>query len=108
MVTDAALRQALSPVFGKMLTERECASLRVSFTRLFIDGSERPLHADERLDDGDVRVHWQILGESGSARALQPGTDLADFALAVQSDLQDFIAESSFGWGLLRGPRSSL
>lgn len=108
MITDAELRQALSPVFEEMLNERELASLRVSFTRLFIDGAERPLRSGERLEDGDVRVHWEILGEEGSARGLQRGVNLADFVLAVRSDLQDFIAESSFGWGQLRGPRSLL
>ena len=92
MITDAELRQALSPVFEEMLTERELASLRLSFTLLFIDGTERPFSGGERLDDGDLRVHWEILGEEGSARGLQRGVDLAEFASAVQSDLQDFIA----------------
>ncbi|ROQ05567.1 hypothetical protein EDF54_2187 [Rathayibacter sp. PhB93] len=105
MITDAELREALSPVFEEMLSEHEFASLRLFFTRLFIDGTERPLNGGERLDDGDVRVHWEILGEEGWARGLQQGVDLAEFALAVRSDLQDFIAESSFGWGQLRGPR---
>lgn len=104
---DADLRRAMSIVFEEMLNGPELASLRVYFTRLFIDGSERPLRVGERLDDGDVRVHWEILGEEGSARGLQRGADLANFALAVQSDLQEFIAESSFGWGQLRGPHSS-
>jgi hypothetical protein len=108
VITDAELRQTLSPVFEEMLSERELSSLRLSFTRLFIDGRERSVRDGERLDDGDVRVHWEILGEAGSARGLQRGVDLAEFALAVQSDLQDFIAESSFGWGQLRGPRSLL
>jgi hypothetical protein len=108
VITDAELREALSPVFEEMLSERELASLRLSVMRLFIDGTERPLNGGESLDDGDVRIHWEILGERGSARGLQRGVDPADFALAVRSDLQDFIAESSFGWGQLRGPRSLL
>jgi hypothetical protein len=65
VITDAELRQALNPVFEEMLSERELSSLRLSFTRLFIDGTERPLSGGERLEDGDVRVHWEILGEEG-------------------------------------------
>ncbi|SMH42898.1 hypothetical protein SAMN06295885_2091 [Rathayibacter oskolensis] len=107
MVTSGELRRVLDPVFEAMLDERELASLRLHVTRLFLDGTERPLRPDEQLEDGDVRVHWEVLSEKGASRALQSGADLSDFALAAQSDLQDFIAESSFGWGQLRGPRSS-
>lgn len=43
------------------------------------------------LDDEEMRV-W-----------LQSTEEEIDFAARLRSDLQDFIAESEFGWGELRG-----
>jgi hypothetical protein len=50
-------------------------------------------------------VRWQVLGERGWSRGLDVDEDPVTLVRGVQSDLQDFIAESDFGWGQLRGPR---
>ncbi|PPF16877.1 MULTISPECIES: hypothetical protein [unclassified Rathayibacter] len=103
MTTIEELRLALVPVFEAMLHEDERSSLRLHFVRLaeWPDGS--PLSPADRLEDGSVVAQWVVLGETGSSRELQSGVSVFVLALAVQSDLQDFIAESVFGWGQLRG-----
>ncbi|NQX06927.1 hypothetical protein HQQ82_19335 [Rathayibacter sp. VKM Ac-2856] len=103
MTTIEELRLALVPVFEEMLHEDERSSLRLHFVRLaeWPDGS--PLSPADRLEDGSVIAQWAVLDEMGSSRELQSGVSVSVLALAVQSDLQDFIAESFFGWGQLRG-----
>jgi hypothetical protein len=94
----------LTPMFHEMLHEDELASLRFGVVPL---GEQDGPHLK---DDDPVRfngasVRWQILGERGWSRGLDSGDDPGALVRGVQSDLQDFISESDFGWGQLRGPR---
>lgn len=102
-MTIEELRLALFPVFEEMLREDDCSSLRLHFVRLaeWPDGS--PLRPSDRLEDGSVIAQWALLDETGSSRELQSGVAVSSLALAVRSNFQDFIAESAFGWGQLRG-----
>ncbi|PPH95230.1 hypothetical protein C5C56_17120 [Rathayibacter sp. AY1D1] len=103
MTTIEELRLALVPVFEAMLHGHERSSLRLHFVRLaeWPDGS--PLSPADRLEDDSVIAQWAVLDETGSSRELQSGVALSVLTRAVRSDFQDFIAESAFGWGQLRG-----
>ena len=94
----------LTPMFHEMLHEDELASLRLDIVPLgATDGSQ--LRNDEPVETHGAAVRWQVLGERGWSRGLDVDEDPATLVRGVQSDLQDFISESDFGWGQLRGPR---
>jgi hypothetical protein len=104
-VTAGELLALLEPVFAEMLSPRERKGMHVWVER--IDDAEPvlPIGSDERVDDRRAWVKWRIRGEDGGSGSLRPEEGPTEMLRAVQSDLQDFIAESKFAWGELRGPR---
>jgi len=95
----------LTPMFHEMLHDDELASLRFGIVPMDdFDGPHRR-RGDDPVRANSAVVRWQILGERGWSRGLDGDEDPATLVRGVQSDLQDFISESSFGWGQLRGPR---
>lgn len=99
------VKRLLEPMFESMLSPRELRSFTFRLERV-ADGVELP--DDTNIKTNDAWVRWQTLGEEGGSGSL-PLDDGADALVRfVQSDLQDFIAESHFGWGELRGPRNLL
>lgn len=95
----------LTPMFREMLNDDELASLRFGIVPLDdLDGPHQ-LGDDDPVRSNSAVVRWQILGERGWSRGLDGDEDPATLVRGVQSDLQDFISESDFGWGQLRGPR---
>ncbi|KQS09913.1 hypothetical protein ASG04_04805 [Curtobacterium sp. Leaf183] len=94
----------LRPMFHVMLTTPELATLTVEIVS--IDDVTGPaLDGDDLVEQNSAVVRWRILHERGWSGGLwvEDGPDA--LVRNVQSDLQDFIAESEFGWGQLRGPR---
>lgn len=53
----------------------------------------------------DAHVTWRIMDEEGGSGGLHVDEGTDRLVRFVQSDLQDFVSESRFGWGQLRGPR---
>jgi hypothetical protein len=97
------LKRLLQPMFESMLTSEELRSLAFRVVRVVdgINGREFP--DSDVIELGRVWVRWQIVGEDGGSGSLILENGLDSFVRSVQSDLQDFIAESGFGWGDLRG-----
>ena len=94
----------LTPMFREMLHDDELASLRFGIVPLGEpDGPD--LRDDDPVRFNGAVVRWRILGERGWSRGLDADDDPVTLVRGVQSDLQDFISESDFGWGQLRGPR---
>ncbi len=97
------VRALLTPMFRSMLSPGELATLRVQIVPM---GVENPvvLEDDDLVESNSAIVRWRIEGERGSSGGLwlEDGPDA--LVRHVQSDLQDFIAESGFGWGEFRGP----
>jgi hypothetical protein len=94
----------LTPMFHEMLREDELASLELGIVQLGATYGPQ-LRDDEPVGTHAAAVQWQILGEQGWSRGLDVDEDPVTLVRGVQSDLQDFISESDFGWGQLRGPR---
>jgi hypothetical protein len=90
------------PVLRQLLTDAEMASLELSI-RLFPDGQPLP----DATPIGDswtlfVTVCGETLFEPLLESPEFPQTD-QEIAERFYSDLQDWISETSFGWGQLRG-----
>ena len=99
------MKRLLEPIFQSMLRPTELRSL-TSWLERGIDGANgRELPSDTAIKTNDAWVRWQILGEEGGSGSLRLDDGEVALVRFVQSELQDFIAESSFGWGELRGPR---
>ncbi|MCP1503926.1 hypothetical protein J2Y89_002670 [Curtobacterium herbarum] len=93
----------LMPMFREMLHDDELASLRLEVVpRDHPD--EPPLEPDDLVESNCAAMRWWILGERGWSGSFDVREGPVAMVRAVQSDLQDFIAESGFGWGELRGP----
>ncbi|WP_267423049.1 MULTISPECIES: hypothetical protein [unclassified Curtobacterium] len=95
----------LTPMFREMLDDVELASLRFGIVPMDDPDGPHRLRDDDPVRSNAAVVRWQILGERGWSRGLDGDEDTATLVRGVQSDLQDFISESDFGWGQLRGPR---
>jgi hypothetical protein len=104
-VTVGELLEALDPMLREMLTPEELDGAEFWASTHGADQYEalRPLPLD-RVVDRETVVRWRICTEDGSTGGIWIDHGLPVAVLAVQSDLQDFIAESDFAWGQLRGP----
>lgn len=94
----------LEPMFVSMLDAKELSSLEyevVSADDAFTGSALDPLVP---LSSHEVVVRWRVLGEQGWSGGLRTYESPAVMVRFVQSDLQDWISESEFGWGQLRGP----
>jgi hypothetical protein len=101
-MTVADVKKLLEPMFDAMLHDRERRTLRYRLERRR-DGQE--LSDDDSVGVGLTWVRWEVLDEEGGSSTLRFDVDPEELVLAVQGDLQTFIAESSFAWGELRLPR---
>lgn len=98
METVGALKEAIAPALREILTPEELASASVR-----VLAPDAPLSAlgDDRPLGPDLQLQVFVLGES--CIVWVDVTESAHDAYErVRSDLQDFVAESSFGWGQLR------
>jgi hypothetical protein len=102
-ITVADVKKLLAPMFAAMLRDRERATLTYRLERSS-DGQE--LADDDRADVEVTWVRWVVLDEEGGSSTLWFDDGPEELVRAVRSDLQDFIAESSFGWGDPRLPRT--
>lgn len=101
--TAAELKRKLRPMFVEMLSADEFATLSYRLV-LVDDGPDgSPIDPSAHVHEFEAWVRWSIRGEEGGSGGL-PVDGAAAAVRAVQSDLQDFISESAFGWGQLRGP----
>lgn len=97
------VKRLISPAFDSMLTRSERRSLKFRIER--IGELNRGLDDDDVIEDNATCVGWRIMGEKGWSGSLSLADGPDDLVAFVQSDLQDFIAESRFAWGELRLPR---
>lgn len=95
------VKRLLDPMFESMLNPGELQSFTFRLDRV-ADGVE--LSDDTTIKTNDAWVRWKILGEKGGSGSLPLDDGAGVLIRFVQSELQDFIAESRFGWGELRGP----
>lgn len=91
----------IRPAVVAMLHGREAASLH-PFLIETGDTTCTPLLDDDVVLQNSAMARWAILGEDGGSGSLPIEDGEAGLVAGVQSDLQDFIAESSFAWGELR------
>ncbi|MEC5200389.1 hypothetical protein RCH21_002635 [Arthrobacter sp. PL16] len=99
------VKRLLEPIFESMLSPRELQSLTFSLERVADRANGRELPADTVIKTNDTWVRGQILGEEGGSGSLRLDGGVDALVRSVQSELQDLIAESHFGWGELRNPR---
>ena len=104
-MTAAELLALLEPVFAEMLSPRERKGMQVWVEHVDNSAPVMPLDPDARVDERLTWVRWWICDEDGGSGSLRTDEGPAGMVRGVQSDLQDFIAESEFAWGELRGPR---
>ena len=101
------VKRLLEPMFESMLNPAELRSLTFRLERVADRGRGSELPADSIIETHDAWVRWQVLGEEGGSGSLRLEDGVDALVRSVQSD-QDFIAESHFGWGELRGPLNLL
>lgn len=94
----------LLPMFRSMLCSDELSTLRLEIVPID-DWQGAALEDDDLVEQNSAAVRWRIMKERGWSGGLRVDEGPVEVVRAVQSDLQDFIAESRFGWGQLRGPR---
>ncbi len=99
------LERLLEPVFESILSDTELRSLTVRVVRVADGADGRALPADAAIATNQAWIRWQVLGEDGGSGSLRLDDGVDALVRFMQSELQDFIAESHFGWGELRGPR---
>lgn len=93
----------LVPVFESMLSDGELETLTLRIVLVSGGPEGEALPDDVAVATNEAWARWQICGEKGGSGSLAVHDGLDSVVGAVQSDLQDFIAESRFGWGELRG-----
>lgn len=91
----------LQPAVLAMLHEHEAATLQL-FLIATGDMGCTPLQEHDVVIENSAMARWEILGEDGGSSALWIEGGAEQLAADVQSDLQDFIAESGFARGELR------
>lgn len=94
----------LEPILESMLNPLKLRSMTFRLERVADSGYGRELPADIIIKTNDAWVRWQVLGEEGGSGSLRLEDGVDALVRFVQSDFQDFITESHFGWGELRGP----
>jgi hypothetical protein len=99
------VKRLLGPIFESMLRPPELRSLTFWLERVADGANGQELPSDTAIKTNDAWVRWQILGEEGGSGSLHLDDGEVALVRFVHSELQDFIAESNFGWGELRGPR---
>jgi hypothetical protein len=100
------VRRLLEPMFESMLSPGELRSLTFRLERVADGANGTELPADTIIETNDAWVRWQVLGEEGGSGSLPLDDGVDVLVRFVQGDLQDFIAESHFGWGEFRLPRN--
>jgi hypothetical protein len=108
-VTVADLKKLLEPMFDAMLHDHERAALSYHLEQRVGEqwlGDKEPLGDDDVVGSTMTWVRWEVLDEEGGSASLDLDGSPEELVEAVQSDLQDFIAETSFAWGELRQPRT--
>ncbi|AUZ86724.1 hypothetical protein CVO76_03015 [Arthrobacter agilis] len=99
------VKRLLEPIFESLLSAAELESSTFRLERVTDGGNGGELPGDTIITTNDTWVRWQVLGEEGGSGSLRPDDGEDALIRFVQSELQDFIAESRFGWGQLRVPR---
>jgi hypothetical protein len=98
VMTVAQLKAAIEPALQQIFTAEELGSTSVRVT-----DEAAPLAS---LDDGSPlsdTTHLQVFTGGESAIIWVGGAESSDEVYArVRSELQDFVAESTFGWGQRR------
>lgn len=97
--------RVVEEVFAEMLHPDELASSSFVVTRVDDWPRSTPLTPDDLVGTGDAWVRWRVCGEEGGSSSINVEEGRSQLVRRVQSSLQDFIAESRFGWGQLRGPK---
>ncbi|KQO60002.1 hypothetical protein [Curtobacterium sp. Leaf261] len=97
--------RVVEAVFAEMLHPDELASSSFVVTRVDDWRRTTSLARDDLVESGEAWVRWRVCGEDGGSSSINVEEGRSQLVRRVQSDLQDFIAESRFGWGQLRGPR---
>ncbi|MGN7222340.1 hypothetical protein ACTHQN_05720 [Curtobacterium flaccumfaciens] len=102
LLSVADLMRLLDPMFDSMLTPRERKTLTVRVEQI-ADGHE--LFDSDIIESGSTWLRWAVFGEDGGSGSLQLAQGTREMVLSVQSDLQDFLAETTFASGELREPK---
>lgn len=107
VTTVGELMDAVAPAFREILTTAELAGTTTVVLRQPGPFSWRPLETWPVVADGDTLdddcVLWvRTLGDSALLWVGSDGATAQETYERVRSELQDFVAESSFGWGQLR------
>jgi hypothetical protein len=102
-MTVEAVTALLRPMFAEMLRPDELRSLRFRIESGTV-WDRTVLDDAATIEPHRAIVGWRILRERGQSSPLRVDEGPIAMVRQVQSELQDFIAESRFGWGELRGP----
>lgn len=96
----------IKPVFESMLSEAELRTLTWRVERIVDYPAGADLPGDALVRSNEAWVRWEVRGESGGTGSLRLEEGPDALVRFVQSEFQDFIAESRFGWGELRAFRA--
>lgn len=91
----------IRPAVLAMLHEHEAVTLQL-FLIATGDTDLTPLQEHDVVIENSAMARWSVLGEDGGSSSLWIEGGAEQLVADVQSDLQDFIAESGFAWGELR------
>ena len=101
VLTVAEVLALVRPAFRGMLHDDEYRSLRLVVVPTEASGGPA-LNEDDLVEHGSAVLRWRIMQERGWSGWLDVDGGPEALVRGVQSDLQDFIAESRFGWGEFR------
>lgn len=100
---DRSVPTAVLPALATLLTPDERESVRIRVT----DWEGTEVGGATPIGENDLILEITVLGEEFRMHLFEP-----EFARTWErqfyNDFQDFISESAFGWGQLRGPVRSL
>lgn len=94
----------LEPMFASMLNAKEFSSLAYEIVSVDNSFTGAALDPQVLLSSQEAVVRWRVLGSQGWSGGLRISESPDVMVRFVQSDLQDWISESEFAWGQLRGP----
>ena len=97
-MTVGQLKSAIHPAVLEILTADEQAEMSIRVTR-----QSAPMTALDDAEQLTASTQLQVFTMGESAIIWVNGDETSDkVRTRVRSDLQDFVAESRFGWGRLR------
>ncbi|KQQ27954.1 hypothetical protein [Frondihabitans sp. Leaf304] len=96
---DEIVPSAVLPAIATLLTPSERASVKIRI----VDWEGADVSGETPIGENELMLEVTVLGEACGQYLFAPES-VEEFERRFYNGLQDFISESTFGWGQLRGP----